>query len=77
VDIPVKLPAPDAGTAEQPEPKSIAEVELVPAEADIDDEAAEVGVAAAAAGLELLAPLPHAAAPSAIPAVATETARVR
>jgi hypothetical protein len=75
VDIPVKLPAPDEGTEEHPEPKSIIDDELVPEEADIEDEADAAG--AAAAELLELPELLHAAAPSAMPAVATETARVR
>ena len=64
------------GTDGHPAPKSIAEAELVPAEADIEDEAEDVGAAAAAELLELLELL-HAAAPSARPAAVTETARVR
>jgi hypothetical protein len=78
VAIPVKLPAPEEGTAEQPEPKSVVDVPDegdIEAEADIEDEADAAG-AAAAELLELLELL-QAAAPSAMPAVATETATVR
>ncbi len=80
VAIPVKLPAPDEGTEEQPEPKSIADALAADAEDEgiaddgiADEEADEAG--AAAELLEL--PELHAAAPTATPAAATDTARVR
>jgi hypothetical protein len=77
VAIPVKLPAPEAGTAEQPEPKSV-----VVALEDEDEGIADEGIADADAEVDpaaavLLELLLQAAAPRAMPAAAAETARVR
>jgi hypothetical protein len=70
--MPVKLPAPEAGTDAQPDPNGAAMADVLgAAEAAMDED--EDGVADVADD-ELLAPLePHAAAPSAMP---TETTAV-
>jgi hypothetical protein len=70
--MPLKLPAPDLGTDAQPDPKSVVVAPELDGMADdealaADDDDAEVP--------EL--PVLHAAAPSARPAVATETATRR
>jgi hypothetical protein len=81
VAIPVKLPAPEAGTEEQPKPKSA--IDDAPADAE-DEGMADEGIAdeladeaGAAAELLELPELLHAAAPTATPATAMDTARVR
>jgi hypothetical protein len=77
VAIPVKLPAPDEGTEEQPEPKSIADAPEEDGIAEDDGIADEADEAGAAAELLELPELLHAAAPTARPAATTDTARVR
>jgi hypothetical protein len=79
VAIPVKLPAPEVGTAEQPEPKSVVDALEDEGIADADEGIADADVEVEPAAAELLELLEllQAAAPRAMPAAATETAMVR
>jgi hypothetical protein len=72
----VKLPAPDAGTEAQPEPKSVIDA---PAADAADEGIADEGIADDAGAAAELLELPelHAAAPMTTPAATTDAARMR